>query len=264
MNRPISIAAETPVLQNRLARTLASLPLSFRAGGQSEASWTVLVAGDDDWVTRATLAVQAGSRAVIVADPGMTDPDAVIALSDCAEKAGATVQLAERYAGDPTLLRHRDDLIQHLAATSTILINQVDDIVTPERVTLDMARTVRVLGHSLCVTHRWQTAHAVMIRGTVGDKLFEGVATEGSAGQGQRLDALGFGRTLRLSLRGDGSARPSDLRIANAKGERKLPDVFESVDRAAWQRALIAIESGQSNGDALRQFADDVAMIRSL
>jgi len=264
MTRPLSIAAETPQLRERLARTLATLPLSFRVHDENASASTVLVSGDGDWATRALRALDAGSRAIIVSDPGMTDPETIVALADRVDQAGAVVELAERYAGDPTLLRHRADLIQHLAATSTILISQVGGFAQVDRATLDMVRTVRVLGLSLGVTHRWQTAHAVVVRGMVGDKLFEGMATMGNAGVGQRLEALGFGRTLRLSLRGDGSARPSDVRIANAKGERKLPDVFESVDRAAWQRALTALESGRTNSAALRQFADDIAMIGAL
>lgn len=263
MTVPLSIAADKPQLQQRLARTLATLPQSFRAQDKSAVPLAVLVAGDADWTARAALAIDAGARAVIIADPGIAEPGAVRALAEQADKAGAVVELAERYAGDPTLLRHRADLIQHLAATSTILISQVGDFATPAHATLDMVRTIGALGQSLRVTHRWQTAHAVVVRGTIGDKLFEGIATAGGTGIGQRLDALGFGRTLRMSLRGDGSARPSDLHVANAKGERKLPQVFESVDRAAWQRALVAVRSGRADSSALRQFADDLAMIRS-
>lgn len=264
MTPPLTIAAGTPALQQRLAKTLATLPQSFRTRDKSAAPSAVLLAGDGDWAARAKLAVDAGTRAIIIADPGMTGEDAILALADRAEQAGAVVELAERYAGDPTLLRHRDELIQHLVATSTILINQVGEFTAPEGAILDMVRTVRALGHSLRITHTWQTPHAVVVRGTIGDKLFEGIATAGSAGSGQRLDALGFSRTLRISLRGDGSARPSDVHIANAKGERRLPQVFESVDRAAWQRALTAVQNGGVDSGALRQFAQDAAMIRSL
>jgi hypothetical protein len=264
MSVPLSIAAESPLLQQRLAKTLATLPQSFRAEGDVATAKAVLIAGTGDWATRAALAIETGARAVIVTDPGITEPDAVLALADRADEAGVVVELAERYAGDPTLLRHRPDLIQHLAATSTILISQVGDFATPADAALDMVRTLRALGQTLRVTHIWQTTHCVLVRGTAADKLFEGIATASSAGTSQQIEALGFGRTLRLSLRGDGSARPSDLRLANAKGERRLPQVFESVDRAALLRTLTAVRNGRPENEALRQFADDIATIRSL
>jgi len=156
-------------------------------------------------------AIDAGARVVIVADPGMCDPDTILALADRADQTGAVVELAERYAGDPTLLRHQAELVQHLIATATILISQVGNVADAPGAALDMVRTVRALGQALCVTHCWDAAHAVVVRGMVGDKLFEGIATAAKAGQGQRIDALGFGRTVRIALRGDGSARPSDV-----------------------------------------------------
>ena len=264
MTLPLTIAAEAPGLQQRLRKTLATLPLSYRAPDDRADASVMLIAGNGDWAARAAAAIGAGARGVIIADPGITDAGSILTLADRAERAGAVVELAERYAGDPTLLRHRADLIQHLAATSTILMSQVGDFATPAHAALDMVRTAHALGQPLTLTHVWQATHAVVVRGTAGEKLFEGMATSGSGGAGQRIDALGFGRTLRLSLRGDGSASPSDLRIANAKGERKLSPVFESVDRAAWLRAHAAVDGGQSDGQALRQFAADVAMIQAL
>jgi len=264
MNQSLTIAAEAPALEQRLRRTLATLPVSFRAQDGGACPAVMLVAGEGDWVMRATAAIASGVRAVIIADPGMADADAVLALAEQADRAGAVVALAERYAGDPTLLKHRADLVQHLAATSTILISQVSEFAAPTQPVLEMVRTVRALGQPLVVTHLWHTGHAVVARGTAGEKLFEGFAAAGKAGVGQRIDALGFGRTLRLALRGDGSARPSDLRIANGKGERKLPQVFESVDRAAWQGALASVQDGGATNDALRLFAADLAMIRAL
>jgi hypothetical protein len=264
MTLSLTIAAETPGLQQRLGKTLATLPLSYRASDGSASASVMFIAGHADWAARATAAIEAGARGIIIADPGITDADAILTLADRAEQAGAVVELAERYAGDPTLLRHRADLVQHLAATSTILMSQVGDFATPADAALDMARTAHALSHPLTLTHVWQASHTVVVRGTAGEKLFEGMATTGSGGVGQRIDALGFGRTLRLALRGDGSASPSDLRIANAKGERKLSPVYESVDRAAWLRAHVALNGGQSTSQHLRQFAADVAMIQAL
>ncbi len=264
MKLPLMIAADAPHLRRRLHITLATLPISFRAQEEGASGAAVLIGGERDWPARAATAIDAGARAVIIIDPAMTDADAGLALADRAEQAGVVVELAERYAGDPTLLRHRTDLAEHLAATSTILISQLGGFATPADAALDMARTMRALGQSLRVTHIWQTGHAVVVRGASGDMLFEGIATAGNAGPGQQVDALGFGRTLRLSLRGDGSARPSDLRLANGKGERKLPQVFESVDRAAWQRALAAVRAGAAECSALRELAADIAMIGAL
>lgn len=264
MPLPLTIAAEALGLQHRLRKTLATLPLSYRAPADSAAASIMFIAGTSDWAARATAAIEAGARGVIIADPGITDPDAILTLADRADQAGAVVELAERYAGDPTLLRHRADLIQHLAATSTILISQVGDFATPANAALDMVRTAHALGQPLSLTHIWQASHAVVVRGTAGEKLFEAIATSGTGGAGQRIDALGFGRTLRFSLRGDGSARPSDLRIGNAKGERKLSPVYESVDRAAWLRVHAALDRGDPDGLALRQFAADITMIQAL
>lgn len=264
MTLPLMIAAETPGLRQRIGTTIATLPVSLRAQEAGAGAAAMLISGEGDWAARAATVIDAGVRAVVVADPGLTDADAVLALADRSEQAEAVVELAERYAGDPTLLRHRADLVGHLAATSTILINQVGDFASPARAALDMARTLRALGQPLSLKGIWHTAHAVVVRGVAGEKLFEGIATSGGAGVGQRINALGFGRTLRLALRGDGSAVPSDLRLANAKGERRLPQVYESVDRAAWQRALAAIRSGRADGSALRQFAADLATIQAL
>lgn len=261
---PLMITADTPHLRQRLHTTLATLPISFRAQAEGVSGAAVLIEGDRDWPVRAATAIDAGARAVIIIDPGMTDADAVLALAGCAEQAGAVVELAERYAGDPTLLRHRADLAEHLAATSTFLISQLGDFDTPADAALDMVRTMRALGQSPHVTHIWQAAYAVVVRGTSGDAPLEGIATAGKAGAGQQVDALGFGRTLRMSLRGDGSARPSDLRLANGKGERKLPQVFESVDRAALQRVLTAVRGGAADCSSLRQLAADIAMIGAL
>lgn len=264
MNAPLSIAAEAPALLPRFGRTLASLPVSYVPAAQDTVPHVMLVSGEGEWAQRSADAIGKGCRAIIVTDPGMAAADSIAALADLAERSGVVIELAERYAGDATLQHHRHDLAQHLLAASTIIVTQIGPFGTPAAAALDMVRTLRALGQAPVITSLWTIGQSVAIRGTTGAMLVEGLATAGSAATGQRVQALGFSRTLRLTLPGDGDACPADIRIANMKGERKLPGLYESADRAAWRRVLAALASGRSDVTGLRLFAQDVAMIGRL
>jgi len=264
MNAPLTIAAEAPGLLPRFGRTLTSLPVSYIEAAPGSVPHVMLVSGEGEWTRRAADAIGQGCRAVIVSDPGMASADRIMALADLAECNGAIVEFAEPYAGDSTLLHHRRDIAQHLLAVSSIIVTQTGLFESAASAALQMVRTLRALGQAPLITSLWMTGHAAMMCGTSGAILIEGLAISASAGLGQRIEALGFGRTLRLTLHGDESARPADFRIANMKGERKLPGIYQSADRAAWQRVLAGIGSDMPDTVRLQQFAEDAAMIGRL
>ena len=265
MTTALTVGSDDPALLSRFGRTLASLPVSYAGAEPDTAPQVAVVSGERDWPQRATDAIERGCKALIVVDPGMTAPEAIVALADLAERQGVIVELAERFAGDATLVHHRRELAQHLVAVSTILITQIGAFADQASAALDMLRTLRGLGQSVTLDRLWTTGQTVGIRGTAGAMLIEGLATAGTAAAGQRLQALGFGRTLSMTLHGDGSAGPSDIRIANMKGERKWPGVYQSADRAAWRRVVDALAiHASADATVLRHLADDIAMIGRL
>jgi hypothetical protein len=261
---PLTVAAEHPALLPRFGRTLASLPISYTAAEAGSVPQVMLVSGAGDWPHRAADAIATGCRGIVVADPGFTPADGVAALADLVNRNGTVVELSERHAGDATLRRHQQHLARHLLTVSTIVVSQIGSFESPAAATLEIVRTLRVLGYIPRITDLWTVGQAAIVRGVAGAIAIEGMTTAGSAGVGQRIAALGFGRTLRLTLHGDGSARPADIRIANARGERKMSGVYESADRAAWRRMSAALGAGASDAGDLRLLADDLTMIGDL
>jgi len=265
MNTALTIGSQEPGLLTRFGRTLASLPVSYTAAAPDSVPQVMLISGEGEWARRGADAIERGCAAVIIVDPGMTSAEQIVELADLAERNGSIVECVERYAGDSTLLQHRRDLTQHLVAVSAIILTQIGDFQNPASAALDMVRTLRALGQTVAIDKLWTTAHSVGIRGTSGTTLIEGLATAGTVAVGQRIQALGFGRTLSMTLHGDGSARPSDIRIANMKGERKWPGVYQSADRAAWRRIVASMAVSTSpDVSGLRLFADDVTKIGRL
>lgn len=264
MSAPLTIAAEHPALSPRHGRTLASLPLSYRPADPGSVPQVMLVAGSSGWAQRAADAIASGCSGVIIADPEATAADSVVALADLADGRGAVLEFSERYAGNATLRQHRHMLTQHMSAISTVIVGQTGPFSSPATAALDMVRTLRALGLVPHVTDLWTVGQTMMLRGAAGQVLIEGMATRACAGIGQRIDALGFSRTLRLDLPGNANARPADIHVANGRGERKLPGVYESADRTAWIRMAAALRAGSASSNDLRCFADDVAMIGGL
>lgn len=263
MTAPLTIGAE-PALCLRRSRTLATLPISYAPAEPGSVPQVMLVAGTGDWERRAADAIESGCRGIIVADPEPTAIDGVVALADLVDSRGAVIAFSERYAGNATLRRHRHMLAQHMSAVSTVIVTQTGPFASPAATALDVVRTLRALDLAPHMTALWTVGRTAILRGTAGPVLIEGMATAGSAGIRQHIEALGFSRTLRFDLPGDGNARPADIRIANGRGERKLPGIYESADRATWLHVAAALSAGSVDSRDLRCFAQDLTMISKL
>jgi hypothetical protein len=261
----LTVATAPAAVVPSFAPTLASLPVSFTPGDGPSLPVVTVIAGGPDWPQQASDAIRSGSRGVIVSDPSVAAVSSILAAADLAEEHRARVVLAEPFAGDSGLLTHRTDLIHHLAAVDTLSITHVSAGGDAASQLLAVLRTARALGrHAIDLRSFVATAHGFTASGTAADgAVFTALGVRTSASvAGQTIRGYGFARTVEIRLFGAETAAPARISITNVDGQLVVPDVFETADRAAWQRlrdelAAPAVE-GQSE---LRLFASDVETV---
>lgn len=246
------------------APTLASLPVSFTPAAGGFADVTV-IDGGTDWALSVADAIRAGSRGVIVSNPAMADPAVVRLAADLAEENGAHVVLAEPYAGDPGLLAHQTDIVNHMAAVDTVSIKETSVRGDAANLLLSVLRTARAIGYptprvdSYVPTGHGFTASGVAANGAVFAAL--GVQSPAAAA-GQSVRGYGFARTVAVDLFGAQTASPARISVTNVDGELSLTTVYETADRAAWlQLKTLLSTPGSQSHSVLRDFAADIETV---
>jgi hypothetical protein len=259
----IPIAAHSAAAAT-FSETLASLPESFGPATAAEPATVVTVDGDGGWPAEAAQAIRGGARAVIVVDPLVVEAAEVRELATLADASGAFVELAEQYAGDPALAVHRQDLLDHIETLGVLVVTETTPALRRENAVLGVLRTLRALGQQVRLTDVWETPTAVLTRGSAGAIVVEGAVSRGTVPIGQRVQGLGTGRTVDVTLLGRATARPASITVATMAGELRLPTVYETAPRATWRRVHAALENRRHDNAALQAFADDVDAVRPL
>ena len=245
------------------AMTLATLPVSFAGHGDIATADVVHCSGAGDWTRRASELIEQGARALIISDPEPADPQDVRRLLDTAQQHSTAVELAEPYAGDPALSVHAAALTAHLAGLTALVITENTPDLTPDAAALSIARLVRALGRTLTLTSIRSHADTVFVNGTAGELLVQGLVTRSRAGVQQRVQGLGFGRTLDIRLLGSANARPSEITVSTMGGETRLSTTYETAERTAWTRLHCTLTAGQRDSTSLAGFADDLDTIHA-
>lgn len=249
------------------APTLASLPVSFTPAIATDSLDVAIIGGGAQWALEVADAIRNGSRGVVVSNPAMTDPAEVIAAATLADERGVLVVLAEPYAGDPGLLAHQTDIVNHLAAVDTLSVKYVSaDDDSPNQL-LAVLRTARAVGYptirlsSFVDTEHGFTAAGVAANGAVFGAL--GVRSS-AAVAGQSIRGYGFARTVELELFGTVTATPARITYTNVDGRVLVPSVYETADRAAWRHLADELKSTVAQRrNALRDFATDIETVLS-
>ncbi|MGW4032949.1 hypothetical protein ACWEFL_27225 [Streptomyces sp. NPDC004838] len=241
--------------------TLATLPESYVVV-PTHADVEV-VDGGVGWVNAASRAIETGVRAVIVTDPVFVGSDAVLGLADRADAAGVLVRMAEQFAGNPALAAHERQLRAHLVATTAVVVTETRAEVPPADAALSVLRTLRALGLDAEFASWSGRLSSVHIGGDAGTVAIE-AAVSRSRHAGQRIQALGWSRTVDIELPPAGTSTPARLTITTLDGEDKLASIYETADRAAWRATHESLESGHVDTAALRAFAADVTAVERL
>jgi hypothetical protein len=246
------------------APTLASLPVSFTPGTAEAFPDITVVEGGDQWPLEVADAIRSGSRGVVVSNPGVTTVADVNAAADLANKHGARVVLAEAFAGDPGLLEHLIDVTNHLAAVDTLSIKYVSADGDAHSQLLSALRTARTVGYAGIKLHSVViTDHGFTAAGTAAnDAVFAALGVRSSAAvAGQSIRGYGFARTVEIDLFGAKTAAPARISVTNVDGELLVPTVYETADRAAWQRLKRELAEPAAGQTELRDFAADLETV---
>lgn len=247
------------------APTLASLPVSFTPADPGSFPEVTVIQGSHDWPLQVADAIRSRSRGVIVSNPSITVAADVLAAADIAEKHGARVVLAEAFSGDPGLLAHQGDMVNHLAAVDTLSITHVSRHGSGDAQLLAVLRTARALGYpSIDVYSFVQTDHGFTAAGeATNGAVFAAVGARTSSNvTRQTIRGYGFARTVQIDLFGAETAAPARISVTNVDGQLLVPSVFETADRAAWLRLKSDLTTSDAEpSTALRDFATDLATV---
>ncbi|MFY7835694.1 MAG: hypothetical protein ACOVQ0_05375 [Novosphingobium sp.] len=242
---------------------VASLPRSLRRVEQPAAARLVLVDGRDDWQQSVSALLADGAKQIALVEPGMADLDAVAALPDAIEAAGADCTVLEALAGNPAIAGLRNILTHGFGEL-------VLDGCNPQRLDAVLQRHIRLLRAS-GVTQLNLKAFAV----TSSAFLIDGSAQMAGAQVRLRLTgakghdapytsliAHAADATARLVWCGGAEARPVEVSLADASGLRQLPALHEGGHRHGL-RALLAGQ--ETTGSAqMRALIDDMVTVQRL
>lgn len=231
--------------------TTATLPVSLR-GADGPVADLVVVDGTSGWTDRLRGALARGPRGALLIDPRTEDAATVRALAG----SGSRIALGERYAGNPAIAALLEQRPEPLAAPGAI----TGAVTGPDRkhAALELLRLLRALGLRVAELRRVDAAGATLLLG----RSNEGASIALHAIEGGReraeLRIRSFAGVATLELPPATSARPALVRIVDEAGERMLPTIYETAERAAL-RALVAEEA--SAADALGGLADDLELL---
>ena len=241
------------------ASTLASLPGSY-AAAEGSARRDVTVVGGTTWVAQATAAIAAGTRGVVISEPPAVPADDVRKLAERARAASVSVAVADPVADHPGLDLSADILARTEEATSA----DVWLVAAPsERVPdllLRSARLLRLLGAPV-TTLQVQTEPfgSIGAAGTCGRNAVLSVLATTASTLPHRARTRLIARDLVLAVElANEPARPAQVSIMDRTGERMLPRVYESAERAAWRLVHSELVGDREPVDRWDDLVDDL------
>ncbi|MFM2370809.1 MAG: hypothetical protein RIS85_531 [Pseudomonadota bacterium] len=242
---------------------VASLPRSLRRVERAAAAQLVLVDGRDDWLQSMSALLAGGAKQIALVEPVMTDLDALAALPDAIEAAGADCTVLEALAGNPAIAGLRDILTHGFGE---LVLDGCD----PQRLDAVLLRHIRLLRASGITQLHLETLAvsdgAFLIDGSAqmagAEVRLRLTGAKGHDAPYTRLTAHAADATARLVWRGGAEARPAEVSLADASGLRQLPMLHEGGHRHGL-RALLAAQPTTGSAQ-MRALIEDMAMVQKL
>lgn len=246
------------------APTLASLPVTYSPPSTGARPDVAAVEGAGDWVGTVTAALEEGVRSVVVSNPGIVPVAPARALLDLADELQASIEFAEPYAGDPVFDAHADELAAHLQATAVLILTEKTKALTRAGAIFGTLRTLRRLGVDATVATVSESRASFALTGTAEGKSFFASIAATAVVSSQRVQALGYMKTLDVLLHGSSDARPAEVVVTSMAGAIQLPTVYETPERAAWRRVADAHLAATPATSALKSFIADLDQLEQL
>lgn len=243
----------------RLRLGAATLPSSFR---YAEAAADVVgLAGGDDWVSRATAAVEGGARGVLVVDPTRHDIDA---LRAAAATASVPVILDRGWASSPSVplaaVEFRRAVDPAALVESRLDVPGGDDLVEVLSRHLALVRAAVGPVESLRLLRHGRTGYDAVGRSAGGARLALSALFSTALPEAAMVRTVRQTVTVVLELGPVDVAVPGRLRILEEGVERSPLTPFETPHRSAWRRLHDAVVTGAAT-DELADFAEDAAVV---
>lgn len=261
---PLAIAPDAVGEPPQYSSTLASLPISFSPASGEQRPEVLAIAGNGDWAARAAAAIGDGIRSIVVSAPATTSTSELAALIELASDRSARVELAEPYAGDPVFEKHGDQLRAHVQTLSALVVTESAPRLDQPDAVLRVLRTLRALGLEPELASVDGSPTGASIQAAAGRLIVEANVARSAAAVGQRIQGLGFSRTLDIRLHGAQNARPATVVVATMAGENRLSTVYETAERAAWRRIAADSGGGEPRNTGLRTFLEDLEAVQRL
>ena len=246
---------------------LASVPGRFLLAGTGPAE-VVVVSGDrPDWPAAVAAAVRDGATGVLLAQPGLADPEEVRRLS-AAVAGHAAVAVDTRYANDRTWQSALGD-VGGDAGTASIL----DCVVSVQGegsagalagALLDQLAVVRpLLGplDELRPVYRRGRGY-VLVAQTPGPRVTLTGISSAVGGGALALDVVAPAYRWQVRFHDAALARPTEVTRYDETGAHTRALVYESGRRATWLRLHEALRGHGEVGYRLDDLADDLALAR--
>lgn len=265
MTTPLLVQARPDAeVAGAVGAVVASLPVSFApAGSQPD---VVALAGTAGWTARATEAVRAGARGVVVVDPVTEDP---AALAAAAAEAGTAVVLDQAWAGNPALAESAARSALAGALADAVLLDSVawgapetdTKVLLTRHLAAVMACGVELSG--LRVIQR--SANGYTVIGSLpggAPAALHGITTSAVAATATVSVLTSSGRAD-ITLPDASAGWPAEVRSVTSAGATMFPTLYESAHRHSWRRLHAAIDSGVPETD-LERFAALTALVGQL
>lgn len=254
MTRTVTLPMSAPQDIARVRGVLASLPVDFRESATDPADLRV-VSGSGTWSNGVRAALRDGYTTVVALDPGVQDAAEVRRLGDDVDVAGATVVLAERFAGNPVFsLLEPAHLPAELLTVNALLLS--DDSTDRRDSFLELLRVLRKLGLQAEFDAVTRQNRALLVSGRIGRAPVTLIACDGPSTEMQ-VDVTGSDRELSLTLFSADTARPAQAISSAAEGGTLIPTLYETAYRAAFR----SINQTPAGGQALRTLAEDIETV---
>lgn len=253
---------ESARLAGDVDAVIASLPVSLAPA--TDSADLVALGGGDGWATRATAALEAGARGVLVVEPVAPLPAALAALGAVA--GGRPVILDRAFAGNPGLEAVRSaiaDAGEHALLEARVLAPLGSD---PDAVLLGQLALVRAVAAPVRSARLLaRDEHGYTIRGVLADGrgvLLTAVLSDARPAAAQ-LRLLGATSAVEIDVPTPVAARPLRATLSTADGATLLPTRYETSHRANWRRLLDLVSSEAAASD-IDDLVEDLAVAASL
>ncbi|MGO1973368.1 MAG: hypothetical protein ACTH2Q_10470 [Propionibacteriaceae bacterium] len=264
---PVEIRGERQPQCNAVLETLASLPRSFSQQPRDPEVTAVCAA---QWIAAAHAAIQAGRRAIVIMEPGESDPVEVLALADAAAEAGVLVRLARRWACNPAAasFHHQDSEIGAAVLVDSHAVLD-DEWTIGEALTAHLDLLASAFEASLSIRHHAHTTQGYLLSGLLRRQASEtplhvvGSRSSAVATRVRVRELTADGRRA-LHLDKATTAAPGLALVSDATGRHLLPTQYESGHREVWRSLHDQLGSGRHFAEDLQHFAAIQSVVRDL